>query len=478
MATKAIKEYKQNDEIYVLVDDVQKILSGFLGSLRSLRTLIDDFSIAEENYLFGVPNDNSVKEYDKKCRKAKLFLKKEWIEDNFPKEDKYNYSDWINCVKEGKNPIEEAKQKEDRLKKVDDELPILMLDEKEMFHDEDGEPIFIEVRGERKYNKCYFKMMDVGIAFGIERLDKTIKNRDSAYVCDEDYKIIKCNDGKILPRQTFKNNEDIYLTYQGVMRALFATRNGHTTPFIKWATETLFTAQMGSLEDKTKMCSKMLEVDYRVLKSVLKKTNYKFSCVYLIVIGSVDKLRKKMHISPEMDGSLSICKYGRTNDLTRRMGEHMRLYGIDITLERFSLIDDHYNSKAELAIKQHFEKLGCFVKYKNHTELIYLNTATKKDTVTMYNELQTKYAGRFKEIVDELDRYKEKIQELTMSHETKIADMERIIESIQETSSKDKMIIADKITIIEQQNRELEASQAHVLSLKNKIKAMKKIGSE
>jgi hypothetical protein len=56
--------------------------------------------------------------------------------------------------------------------------------------------------------------------------------------------------------------KELYLTYYGVLRVLFASNSNKTNTFIKWATTTLFTVLLGTDTDKNKLISHIKGISY------------------------------------------------------------------------------------------------------------------------------------------------------------------------------------------------------------------------
>jgi hypothetical protein len=70
-----------------------------------------------------------------------------------------------------------------------------------------------------------------------------------------------------------------------------------------------------------------------------------------------------------------LFKWGRTNDLKRRTGEHIKTYGNLISstlqLKYFSPVDNVYEVDVESEIRGHFQ--GNAIQFRNHKELIILD---------------------------------------------------------------------------------------------------------
>ena len=58
---------------------------------------------------------------------------------------------------------------------------------------------------------------------------------------------------------TFDKRE-LYLTYTGLLRVLFASHSKTASKFINWAAKTLFTAQMGTENQRNKLVADIKEV--------------------------------------------------------------------------------------------------------------------------------------------------------------------------------------------------------------------------
>lgn len=434
----SLKRFKIDERIYVLADELkQKRYPNFMISLRSTRQLIADFNIKEKYYLFATVEENDIlKERSKEYKKAKVFLRTGWIKTRLPKDDTYDYQAWLKARREHKNPETELANREKP-------IPLLIVDEKEMFHDKDGNCLDIEMRGTRSADNCYFRLNDVAKEFGIERLhDIVINNITSSYTEGKDYK--KLNRDNTIINGVVTNKKDnektrhkeVFLTYVGLLRVLFTTKNGLTEPFTYWATQVLFTAQLGTKSQRLDLCSSIMGVNRSVLKSVLSKTSYKFSCVYLM------KIEKVEDFSPPEGHSL--YKYGRTDDLDRRMSEHAKRYCKNITLIRFAVIDDIFNAEAEACMRKYFNEKKYSIESKGNIELVCLDDSALKDTVKEYNSIQKEYAGKYQLIANELAQnlkvmgFKDAI--ISSKDDTIVSDRDTRDALIKSLSDKDKII--------------------------------------
>ena len=127
----------------------------------------------------------------------------------------------------------------------------------------------------RKVNNIYFKVKDVMIGFEMERLNDIIVDKNKCYTELLDYKYFLLNSTNSGKKQMKK---ELYLTYRGILRVLFVSRSGKTDKFISWATETLFTCQLGEQEDKQILSSNLLGVNVKNIKSVFSTNLYLDFC--------------------------------------------------------------------------------------------------------------------------------------------------------------------------------------------------------
>jgi len=82
-------------------------------------------------------------------------------------------------------------------------------------------------------------------------LDKNIKDIKSSFDIEIDYKIFT----RISELDEGKN--ETYLTYNGMMKVLYGSHSKNAKVFQDWATETLFTVQLGSEDNKYELVKSM-----------------------------------------------------------------------------------------------------------------------------------------------------------------------------------------------------------------------------
>ena len=303
---------------------------------------------------------------------------------------------------------------------------IIYLDDSEKFKDENGVCVEIVTRGTRKADEIYFKVKDVSIGFKLERLEEIISNKQKhGYSENIHYKYFNCQKPirDVNKTNKIKNmKKELYLTYEGILRVLFASHSPNVKPFIKWATETLFIVQMGKPEQKQTLSASLLGLNTQTIKDVFNSGSNKTPTVYLFNIGSANQLLKT-NIYKDDD---ILCKYGCTDDISRRTSEHERnfkkQYNVDITLLLYSIIDPQYIFDAETNIRQYFKSNK--ISSDDKSELIVINNKNITQIKQHYKMIQNSYIGRYEEINNKIIQLEKYILELKHQLELKDKDLE------------------------------------------------------
>ena len=370
--------------------------------------------------------------YCKDCRNGRELIKNKKIIDfiyskNKPKENKWIISDgksykydrvllkksFVDTIPEICNPS--VIDSESKYEVAPD---IILLENHEKFKDNDGNILDIETRGIKP--NIYFKVKDIITTFDIAYLDKHIIDKKDEFIENEHYKyfINKSSQNKQMKKE-------LYLTYRGILRVLFVSRSGKTDKFISWATETLFTCQLGTKEQKEKLVGDILGISAKVIKEVFNCDANTIPCVYLFTLGYVKDLRLSMNIDQKYNDDSIVAKYGFTKELSRRTSEHIKLYnkieGCNLKLKHYSYIDPQYISNGETDIKNFMTALNLKLVYENYDELIIIpkEYMTQRVIAEKYEHIGKKYSGHISELITkikELENQNEK-QELTHNYE-------------------------------------------------------------
>ncbi len=97
------------------------------------------------------------------------------------------------------------------------------IEEDEKFKDANGQSIDITIRGEREYDKCYFRVKDVSRGFKMPNLEKSILDDRYSYEINKHYNffttIYSVNHDKD------DSKKEVYLTYKGMLKVLFCSKS-------------------------------------------------------------------------------------------------------------------------------------------------------------------------------------------------------------------------------------------------------------
>jgi len=404
---------------YYNAEDIRKINpTYFKGCAKTIRLIIKKKDIPKDQFIYGYIKDKKFIISEELYARAKLYFKETWI-------------------------LNKMKIFEDEINKLDDLPPLIKLKKNEKFKDNDGSIIDIEVRGERKYNKCYFNINDVSKVFNINNLRHTVIDKRNAYEEIIHYKFYKYNDVS----NANKISKKIYLTFKGLIRILYVSKSKKCEKFQDWANEILFTHQFGTQEQKQKIVTKLFGASNDEVKHVMTKNVKKTSAIYLFSIGNVKQLKNKYKIKDKYKDNNIVCKYGYTEDLNRRTNEHTKTYG-KIELLVYAQIDPKYLSSAENDIRLYFNSLKAHIKNNDHNELVILsNENINKLIKKQYELIQKSYNGQIGELLKKIDEQNDKYKLLQKDYDILVLKKNNEILELKNqllTNGKNKKILNNK----------------------------------
>jgi prophage antirepressor-like protein len=372
-----------------------------------------------------IPSDKIVyvkhnKEYKAGYKQADVYVEKEYVHEHVLNVEERQKGKEENLVKTKEKRVEENKQRKEFEESEIEELPeLLHLDDDEhMFKNEDGVPINIETRGVKTQDGIFFKASDIGKAFDYDNVSTTVLNAGSDYLYGINFKYFKNPNDLTNPidpiNTTVVRKKELYLTYEGVLKLLFCARGNKATRFRKWASTVLFTLQLGTQEDKDVLAAEALNVDVSTVTQLFRKSCRAIPCVYLFEVGTVGEMRPHFNLDDFTNDNEKVYKYGRTEDMARRAGEHQKTYGRlkgnTFGLSVFSYIDEKHASKAETKLKHYFDNINAIVMDQKYNELVVMD---KKKLLTMkelYNDIYIHFSGNNKDLVQQM-------QEMQLNHQ-------------------------------------------------------------
>ena len=461
----SVKSFKINDKIYYNMKDLTPFLPEFFyGCKTKPRHIIQKKNIPETEYIYANLKKDEWNLTTEECKKAQLLVTKDWLDRHFFSKIPIGKPIKQNTVQndiqvEGPTGIALASSRNlventivsenntnqsdfhnnndnnnENVNSTDDECencpPELYLEDEEKFKDANGNIIEINTVGEKNEDNIYFKVKDVMNGFNINNLHTIIIDKNSGYKKNIDYKYFF-----IRVKSTKSENDTIkkslYLTYEGILRMLFISRNENATLFRKWATKKLFTIQMGQQDEKQKLGTQLLKVDSKTFKAVFDSYSSTFPCIYLLSFGKVKDLRETFNIQNDINNDLSVYKYGFTDDIERRLKENTLEYGkmknVNVVLSIFHMIDVKYISKAETDIKNLFEAFGKSLiveaseqTLKKRKELVILNSKEYKHIKEFYNTIGTKYIGSTQYLQNKIEELQNEIKIINLNKELEL----------------------------------------------------------
>lgn len=337
-------------------------------------------AVPDADHFFGMEKSPGVwKAFSASVTKARILLRPSWVHAHMPSMR----------VNEAGVVVGEVRQR------YPDAPPLLQLEEHEKFRREDGSAMEVETRGERHWERIYYRADDVGRGLGIDRLLDVVLNPDGGYEEGLDYVRFAG------PTQA----EQIFLTHNGVLRVMFTNAQ-----FQPWVARTLFSHQMGTQEQKMEVVVDSLGMLHEDLVGALNYIGSKqLGCSYFFVLGRVRDLRGGKHLPIPADANDEdwVCTYGWTDDLARRTQQLQRDYGriegVKLHLLYGTLIDPLFQAQAEEAAAEFFDCVGLRLQLNftgDSAKLVVISADKVKEALlnrngvkAFYNKLDQDYGG-------------------------------------------------------------------------------------
>jgi hypothetical protein len=292
----------------------------------------------------------------------------------------------------------------------------------------------IETRGERHHNKIYFKLKDIAAAFGMKNLGIYIYNKEGNYVKNIDYKIFICKTNRLLvSSQGISNNIEanikaLFLTYNGLLRVIFSSQSKSAHAYQQWASNILYTVQMGTSEQREELAAECLSVEVQAIREVFNASATEFPCVYFIKFGTAKELRTAFKIPENITDDLIIYKFGNTKNFKKRFAEHENEYGIPLKLNLelvcFTYIDAKNKFKAETSIAHHFSLIDKRLIIDGHDEFIAIQNTTTNITAVkeFYERVFRDFAGATTDLQTQNKDLQTKIDIMIEKHKCEILE--------------------------------------------------------
>lgn len=439
----------------------------YYGCTTKPKTIVIKKKIPESEYLYANLKKGDWNLTSSECKKSQLLISKEWVDKYYFKIDERKEPTIIpkpvNIVFEETNEFEESNVTilEEEHKNVVEELTnneeileapsLLLLDDSEKFKDVDENIIEIETRGTQDRKNIYFKVSDVSKGFDIKYLNDALSKKDRGYEKNVHYKIFLIRAVNDRRENTIK--KCLYLTYKGLLRLVFVSRNKKVERFQEWAEDCLFTIQMGEKKEKIKLGTGLLGIHEKTYEAVFKKCPNALPAIYLIYLGNVKDLRNTFKINDSFPDDYMVYKYGCTKNLAQRLGSNKSQYGklenVKFVLNTFHGIDPIYKFKAETDIKEECEAYEINLQTEGYKELIVLNPKQLEHLKKSYGRIARDYAGHTAELQQQIRELKDEILKLNYENDR--------LKTLVETNEKyHKLELKNKDCIIENKDLKIE----------------------
>jgi hypothetical protein len=301
----------------------------------------------------------------------------------------------------------------------------LYLEEHEKFRDADGNILEIETVCRDPKNRTemntFFRCSDVSEKLDLPSLNKNVTRLDQSggYSENIDYRYFNpyCSPNRGAPPNKNANKYAIYLTFEGLLRVLFVSRNKNISSFRIWATTILFTHQLGTKEAKRNLAAKLAGIDLNTFNTVFDKHASKFPCIYLMHLGKVKDLRETFGIDPSVVDDLVVYKYGLTNNMERRFNEHIARYGENIKLNTFHVIDPQFLHEAEGEVRQMMKFNRFNLSVEGNNELVSLSKEGLEHVKIQYGHIGQRYAGASAESSQKIEELRTELKDARAKHE-------------------------------------------------------------
>lgn len=429
----------------------------FYGFQSDPKNIITKKNIPENDYVYSCfDKRKGWSIYDKTCKRAQLLITKSWVDkfyfnksdlpptitDNLGNSDRFSggaQSDRFSGAEGDLGESNKTKHKEpfgpmkidssgrptllvDPTSEIEVAPALLVLDDADKFKDTEGKILNIETRGEKDRNNIFFKVKDFSTAFNMPNLDDVLYHKDRGYTRNIHYKTFYTTPPTIDGSSAYK--KCLYLTYKGLLKVLFTSRTGNAEKFQDWAEEKLFTCQMGSTEEKEVLVSEVMNMDVANVRAMFNKYASTFPCIYLLSLGLVKDLKQTFNIGDDVDGSLIVYKFGRTEDFERRLFELQKQYGkmrnVCINVVFFHTIDIKYLSEAETSVNQFCTNFSKRLLVENYKELVIFNSTELREVKNQYKMLGDLYMGATAGLQKQIGDLKHENEVLVSKHTAEI----------------------------------------------------------
>jgi len=400
-------EVRLNNKVYIPAEEIFRMYPDvFKSGKKKARNILEfEFKrIPQEEFIFGSNVKAGWKESTQNNNRAKLLITKSYLEE------------YLRLFVLNQGSIPDIQRPKVIVSDIKDAPPILDLTESEKFKDHNGAILEIEVRGKRDEDECFFRVKDVAACFNDIRLKDHILEKTTGYSPQDHFLFFyrPQNLGTIGGEQ---KDKELFLTYLGMLRYLFVSRNPSAKVFQRWASKILFAMQMGTIEQKQSVGEQLFGVSPELVSKF-----FGTCCVRDIPMAYLLKLTESLESMTVPYGKQKewlVVKVGQHGKEERKTGVVGRLKGhqqefkeFKDTMEymHFVFVDPMYVSDVETRIKEYFSEFK--MEYGNKTEVYLVHKSKLEDVKKFFRQLSIEYSGNYADIQREHDNTKSRIHDM------------------------------------------------------------------
>ena len=224
----------------------------------------------------------------------------------------------------------------------------------------------------------------------------------------EHYTYFFIHEAAVVGPSTLVNRKYMFLTYLGIVKFIFSSRNMNADRFQKWAITLLFAHQMGTPEQRVVAGASLTGRSVEDVRNFLELSANDMEVIYLFSLGTVGELRNVpgMTFTGGVRDDDVVYKFGRSKDLRRRMNEHVRKYqGISLSLVKVAYINDNYLVEAEGQLREFVDthelrgRIKFFVNNEEQTELMVANAAEQNWMRREFKSIADTFGSKLREAI-------------------------------------------------------------------------------
>lgn len=419
---------------YVYAKDLFSIAPEYTKGLKTPRSIIAERGIKDDDYCYVRCVKGEYHLSNGKSNKKDLICIKLSAIEHVPEiSEKLNSlpKNKINNIKcTGKLWVtkrhlkEQAKETDEKIDGVIDheEAKLIIIDEIYKFRFE-GIIINVEIRGDRRHDKIYFKISDIANSLGIMSFNNVILGTHSSYNIIEDYVFIKNEEGG-------KKKIDLFLTFEGLMRYFITTKCCKMRKYIKWCTEVFFVFRTAAPKIEENTARNFIGTDALAFKNIIEPIQQDISCVYLLTLGYAKNLRNHLPIYDDTPNDFIIAKYGRTNNFSRKITEYIASYGkisnVFLRVKYCALIDPLNIAEGESYIRCLMKKTDSHINFGN--EMVAISESRIEDLSDVYRSISQRYYIQNSESMARIKNLEREIDVMRLCSENEIIALKKDIE--------------------------------------------------